>query len=139
MDHAAIEARREEILPGDLLQGIFRLPIASIHLTRPAGHYPIISVPVTLLASSNARPVIDPPAYPLRAFCIARQRTRKPRPLPPNKRDETSSHVVHSILENSSFDPLSGATPFRATLKQERLGDDRCLQVPLTHLSRIRV
>lgn len=134
MDHAAVEARREEILPGDLLQGIFRLPIASIHLTRPAGHYPIISVPVTLLASSNARPVID-----LRAFCIARQRTRKPRPLPPNKRDETSSHVVHSILENSSLDPLSGATPFRATLKQERLGDDRCLQVPLTHLSRIRV
>lgn len=96
-------------------------------------------MPVTLLASSNARPVIDPPAYPLRAFCIARQRTRKPRPLPPNKRDETSSHVVHSILENSSLDPLSGATPFRATLKQERLGDDRCLQVPLTHLSRIRV
>lgn len=50
-------------------------------------------------------------------------------------------NVRHPNLNDSSF--LSGATspPFRATLKQEqrRLGDDQCLQVPLTHLSRIRV
>lgn len=34
MDHAAVEARREKILPGDLLQGILRLPITLIYLAR---------------------------------------------------------------------------------------------------------
>lgn len=48
-------------------------------------------------------------------------------------------HMLYILFSKTSLDPLSGATPFRATLKQERLGDDRCLQVPLTHLSRIRV
>lgn len=31
MDHAAVEARREKILPGDLLQGIFPPPITLIY------------------------------------------------------------------------------------------------------------
>lgn len=53
MDHAAAQARREKILPGDLLQGIFPLPITLIYLSSSPryGHHRIISVPVTLLAS----------------------------------------------------------------------------------------
>ena len=52
MDDAVVEARREEILPGDLLQGITGCPanhfdLFSYRWTRPAGHHRIISVPVT--------------------------------------------------------------------------------------------
>ena len=70
MDDAVAEARREEILPGDLLQGITasHFDLSSCYRrTRPAGHRRIISVPVTLssttsqprrfVRASNARPV----------------------------------------------------------------------------------
>lgn len=111
--------------------------------TRPAGHYPIISVPVTLLASSNT--------------CY-RSALRKPRSLPSNEFETTkfrqlgflqgnerrkyrcifysrkweqvsplslcsfNSHRISTTLASSVAQPPS-------TLKQEqrRLGDDQCL------------
>lgn len=56
MDDAVVEARREEILPGDLLQGITasHFDLSSCYRrTRPAGHHRIISVPVTLSSSTS--------------------------------------------------------------------------------------
>lgn len=161
MDHAAVEARREKILPGDLLQGIFPPPITLI--------YPPSSPNATCWTLSNyfrarnfARFIECPTCY--------RSAFRKPRSLPPNEFETTkfrqlgflqgnerrkyrcifysrkweqvsplslcsfNSHRISTTLASSVAQPPS-------TLKQEqrRLGDDQCLQVPLTHLSRIRV
>lgn len=160
MDHAAVEARREKILPGDLLQGIFPPPITLI--------YPPSSPDATCWTLSNY--------FRARNFarfieCLLSIRSPETS-IPSSKRirnneisstwflarkreKEISLYILFSKMRASiaslslcSFNSHRISTTLASsvaqppsTLKQEqrRLGDDQCLQVPLTHLSRIRV
>lgn len=81
MDHAAVEARREKILPGDLLQGILRLPITLIYLARSpdatcwtlSNYFQARNFARFTVHRIPDRPVIDPLPSP----CFLYQRTRK--------------------------------------------------------------